>query len=171
VELSDLAGGPALQALIDHGVPFVVVGGLAVAANGYRRPTKDIDVLIADSTDSKARVVAALASRGGVIDRTGDPVASVDWTDDRALIVRVAGIRVDVLPEGVGPLSFREARGRARVVEVCGVDVPVIDLATLVAFKRLAGRPQDRDDLAALKRIHGPLPIIPVPGLDPPPAG
>jgi len=170
VELSELAGGPALQALIDHGVPFVVVGGLAVAANGYRRPTKDIDVLIADSADSKARAIMALASLGGVIDQTGVPVESVDWTDDRTLIVRAAGIRIDLLPEGVGPVSFTEARGRARVVEVCGVEVPVVDLATLVAFKRLAGRPQDRDDLAALEQIHGPLPLIPVPGLDPPPA-
>jgi len=42
----------------------------------------------------------------------------------------------------------------------------VAGLASLVAFKRLAGRPRDRLDLEELEARHGPLPILPVPGLD-----
>lgn len=42
----------------------------------------------------------------------------------------------------------------------------VAGLASLVGFKRLAGRPQDRADLIELEAIHGELPVDPIPGLD-----
>jgi hypothetical protein len=35
-----------------------------------------------------------------------------------------------------------------------------------VAFKRLAGRLQDRLDVDELEAMYGPLPILPLPGLD-----
>jgi hypothetical protein len=44
--------------------------------------------------------------------------------------------------------------------------VRVAALASVVGFKRLAGRPQDRLDLAELEALYGPLPIEPIPGLD-----
>jgi hypothetical protein len=37
---------------------------------------------------------------------------------------------------------------------------------SVVGFKRLAGRPQDRLDLAELEGLYGELPIEPIPGLD-----
>jgi hypothetical protein len=49
---------------------------------------------------------------------------------------------------------------------MAGVPFRYAGLATLVAFKRLAGRPHDRLDLEELEAMHGPLPILPVPGLD-----
>ena len=42
----------------------------------------------------------------------------------------------------------------------------VAGLSSIVGFKRLAGRPQDRNDLERLAEIHGELPIEPIPGLD-----
>jgi hypothetical protein len=42
----------------------------------------------------------------------------------------------------------------------------VAGLSTIVGFKRLAGRPRDRNDLAELEACHGKLPIEPIPGLD-----
>lgn len=51
---------------------------------------------------------------------------------------------------------------------VGGVTVRVAGLESLVAFKRLAGRPRDRLDLEELAARLGELPIVAVPGLDPP---
>ncbi len=42
----------------------------------------------------------------------------------------------------------------------------VAGLRTVVAMKRLSGRPRNRNDLAELEAEHGELPIDPVPGLD-----
>jgi hypothetical protein len=39
-------------------------------------------------------------------------------------------------------------------------------LPSIVGFKRLGGRPQDRLDLSELEALHGELPIGPIPGLD-----
>lgn len=47
-----------------------------------------------------------------------------------------------------------------------GQPARVASLASLVAFKRIAGRPRDEHDLTELERIHGELPIEPIPGLD-----
>jgi hypothetical protein len=37
---------------------------------------------------------------------------------------------------------------------------------SIVGFKRLAGRPQDKRDLEELEAFNGELPIDPIPGLD-----
>jgi hypothetical protein len=41
------------------------------------------------------------------------------------------------------------------------VPAPVCSLADLVALKRLAGRPQDLEDLRRLETAHGELPELP----------
>lgn len=46
------------------------------------------------------------------------------------------------------------------------LEVPIAGLRSIVGFKRLAGRPRDRNDLIALEEIHGKLPDDPLPGCD-----
>ena len=41
----------------------------------------------------------------------------------------------------------------------------IASLPSIVGFKRLADRPQDRTDLAELEAIYGDLPIEPIPGV------
>ena len=52
------------------------------------------------------------------------------------------------------------------VADANAVGLPFASLRSLVGFKRLAGRPQDRVDLEHLQRVNGDLPIDPIPGLD-----
>jgi hypothetical protein len=47
-----------------------------------------------------------------------------------------------------------------------GEPVLIAALPSLVGFKRLANRPQDRLDLAELEAIYGKLPIESIPGID-----
>lgn len=47
-----------------------------------------------------------------------------------------------------------------------GQPIRVAGLASIVGFKRLAGRPQDKIDLTELEAIYGELPVGPIPGLD-----
>ena len=44
-----------LRTLIEHGVEFVVIGGLAVGAHGYPRATKDVEVVPAPDPDNRRR--------------------------------------------------------------------------------------------------------------------
>ena len=65
-----------LAALDHHEVEYVVVGGYAANLHGAVRPTKDIDVAPATTTENLMRLVAALRELN-------------------------AGIRVDELPDGL----------------------------------------------------------------------
>jgi len=67
---------------------------------------------------------------------------------------------VDFIPEGDSPLTFDDTRTSARPDELHDVLVWTADLAHLVALKRLADRPRDRDDLERLGDAYGELPEI-----------
>jgi hypothetical protein len=56
----------------------------------------------------------------------------------------------------------------SRAIDGTWRDTPfrVASLRSLVGFKRLAGRGQDRLDLENLERVNGELPLDPIPGLD-----
>lgn len=67
---------------------------------------------------------------------------------------------------GTAPFDFDTVFDRADSIEWRGHEIRVASLPSVVGFKRLAGRPQDRLDLTELEAIHGELPLEPIPGLD-----
>lgn len=73
---------------------------------------------------------------------------------------------IDIIRGGSPPLDFDTVSDRADTVEWEGQRVRVAALSSVVGFKRLARRPQDRVDLEELEAIHGDLPVEPIPGLD-----
>ncbi|MGI8558165.1 MAG: hypothetical protein ACR2ND_07635 [Solirubrobacteraceae bacterium] len=73
---------------------------------------------------------------------------------------------LDLLREGEPPLDFASVDAGAIKATVEGVPMRFAGLSSIVAFKRLADRPRDRNDLLALEEIHGALPILAIPGLD-----
>jgi len=144
----------------------VIIGGFAVIAHRHIRATEDSDLLIPDDAENDDRVLNALrALEAHRMD--GAAVTGRDVSDRPHLRVECAqhGF-VDLLREGVAPLDFGSVLDDSIAAEVRGVPMRFAGLASLVALKRLAGRPRDRQDLEALEQIHGPLPIRPVPGLD-----
>ncbi len=102
----DEPSGPDLDGVVADanavGLPYVVIGGFSVIANGFLRATKDSDTVATHAIDA----------------------------------------------------------------EVGGEPARVASLRSIVGFKRLAGRPQDRRDLEELEAFHGELPIESIPGLD-----
>ena len=50
-----------LKSLIAHDVKFLLIGGYAVAAFGFVRTTRDIDVWIGGDADNQNRVVRAVS--------------------------------------------------------------------------------------------------------------
>jgi hypothetical protein len=70
------------------------------------------------------------------------------------------------LPGGLPPLDYATVATRALLTDVGTEQAPIAALRSIVGFKRLAGRPRDRNDLEELEALHGELPIDPIPGLD-----
>jgi len=147
-------------------VRFVVIGGFAVIANRHIRTTVDVDLLIPDDAANDEACLRALHELDAARESDGAPVTRDMLTDREHLRVRTRSGIVDLVREGPAPLDFATVASRALRADLGAGPFHVAGLASLVGFKRLAGRPQDRADLAELEAIHGELPIDPIPGLD-----
>ncbi|HEX3872297.1 MAG TPA: hypothetical protein VHV77_17750 [Pirellulales bacterium] len=158
----DLAG--VITAANEVGLPYVVIGGFAVIANQYVRGTEDVDLLI-DDDHSFDQVLARFLDRIEAR-RNGAPVPAGAIAQAETMRVESRFGQVDILRAGDPPVDFASVSSAAIQLTFRGHRAPVASLASLVAFKRIAGRPRDQLDLAELERIHGPLPIQPIPGLD-----
>ena len=157
--------GELLAQLERAELPYVVIGGVAVNLLGYERATRDVDVLVAATPDI-GRMVGELLRGLGATRVDGSELP--DWLFDGEHYIRALtrhGI-IDFIPEGLPPVSFAEVLASARDDELHGVVIKRADLAHLVALKRLAGRPQDVEDLEQLRAAYGDLPLLPLPGVN-----
>jgi uncharacterized nucleotidyltransferase DUF6036 len=156
----------AVGAMVAEDAQFVVVGGFSVIANRFVRATEDIDFLVPDDAENDRRVLAALRRLDGVRLRDEEPLDEGHLLGQTHLRAKTSAGIVDVMRGGLAPLDFKTVEERAMPADYGGVRFLVADLRTIVGFKRLAGRPRDRNDLIGLAEIHGELPIDPIPGLD-----
>jgi transcriptional regulator with XRE-family HTH domain len=60
-----LRAGTSQNALNDHRVDYLIIGGVAVQAYGHVRTTQDVDVIVAPDARNLERLAAALTSREG----------------------------------------------------------------------------------------------------------
>lgn len=153
------------HALNDQGVRYIVVGGLAVNAHGYERLTRDLDLVIGLEYDNILRGLRALLRTGysPAIPVTPEEFAESanreNWRRDKNMIVlklwsdihRRTPIDVFVYHPFDFDLEYTLAK-RMQVAD--GLSVPFVSRDSLLAMKRLAGRPQDLADIAALEEIR-----------------
>lgn len=147
-------------------LPFVVIGGFAVIAHGYARATKDSDLLVPDGPEADAAIARflELAKARRLSDRKHLSADEIRIAHHLRLDSR-HGV-VDILRGGLPPLDFETVSAYSIHARWRGEAIRVAGLRSLVGFKRLANRTQDRADLEALERANGELPIDPIPGLD-----
>lgn len=153
-----------LRALVERQVDFIVIGGLAVAAHGYIRGTKDVDIVPNPVRENLARLYEALVALGAEPIETDDfrpeeiPVAfDVDGLAHGGnWALRTLRGRVDILQWAAGFESYETLSARALALELPDVGrVFFAGYGDLVAMKEAAGRPQDREDLQRLREARG----------------
>ncbi len=166
----DEPSGPDLDGVVADaeavGLDYVVIGGFSVIYHGYVRATKDSDLLVPDGPEADAAVLRFLERIDGKRLRDGKTLASKDVADTPNLRVSSRHGIIDIMRGGLPPLDYETVAARAEEADWAGHTVRVAALPSVVGFKRLAGRPQDRLDLAELTAIYGSLPVDPIPGLD-----
>lgn len=162
--------GPDLAGVVADadaaGLPYVVIGGFSVIFHGYVRATIDSDILVPDGQEAEAAVVRFCQRVEATQMQAGGPVTEAQIIDFENLRVSSRHGIVDIIRGGAPPLDYETVAARAETVDWDGQVVRVAALASVVGFKRLAGRAQDRLDLGELEAIYGELPIEPIPGLD-----
>lgn len=150
-------------ALTATGVRYVVVGGVAAVLHGHVRLTADVDLIIDLTPDRAKRLIGALVEMGFLprapVDplEFADPVIRAAWKADKGMQVLSMVDRanplsvVDIFVDH--PMEFEGLWDRADVIEVGGTSVRIASIADLIALKRLAGRPQDLNDIERLEQI------------------
>ena len=162
--------GPDINGVIADankvGLDCVVIGGFAVIANGYLRATEDSDLLVPDGPAADAAILRFLERIEASRLRDGKSLELADIESTHHLRVNSRHGIVDLVRGGLPPLDYETVAARSVVIEIGGESANFASLRSVVGFKRLAGRPRDRNDLEELKAFHGELPIDPIPGLD-----
>ena len=145
----DLRG--LLEPLVRHGVDFVLIGGMAGIAQGSSYPSYDLDVAYAQDKSNVPRLVEALQEIG--VRLRGAPSDLPFQLDERAIenganftFVTSYG-DFDILAHVDGISSFEELKAAADERDVFGLPVRVASLDHLIAMKRAANRPKDRNML------------------------
>jgi predicted nucleotidyltransferase len=135
-----------LQLLKNHEVKYLLIGGWAVSYHGYPRFTADMDIWIEASPENALKVVETLRDFGF----TSTQISSSIFTTPHS-IVRMGHppLRLEITTS-IDGIHFEDAYPRRIYDTLDGVEVCLLDLASLRANKRASGRPKDLDDLENL---------------------
>jgi predicted nucleotidyltransferase len=139
-------------------IRFIIVGGVAATVHGSRRVTDDLDILFDTGLDNLERLSAVLAHwhaypRGVepglpfIMDaQTLRGAEVLTLATDRGLLDLMAVVR------GVG--TYAKALPATVAVDLPSGRVRVLSLAQLIAAKRAANRPKDREHLIELEALR-----------------
>ena len=156
--MSEPAFDRLLATLVDRGVDFVLIGGLALGSWGVIRATKDVDI-VADPDPENLRLLAEVAVELGGHVQGKESLASTPFSilallsgHERVLVETSLG-SLDVVRGLDGVPSYAELASRAVEADLLGVRVQVCSVEDLRAMKRAAGRHRDLADLEDLDAI------------------
>lgn len=141
------------QCLNQAGIDYALCGGLAVAAHGYPRLTKDIDVLI-QPRDVESSHVALSAIN---YDLCSGLIPFDIGTERERRIYRISkaeGQELVTLDLVLVTPILEDVWKERESVEVDAKAIKIVTKAGLIKMKKIAGRLQDLADIEALERIQ-----------------
>jgi hypothetical protein len=135
-----------LQALNQHEVRFLIVGGYAVIKHSEPRYTKDLDVWIASDFENAGRVVAALTDFGAPL---GELTAKDFTAKDFYFTIGIAPNRIDIWFDLPG-VEFENCWQNRVTGNIGELEVSFISREDLIKNKQAVGRLQDLADVEKL---------------------
>ncbi len=149
-----------LRSLVESKVRFVLIGGLAMIAQGSANLTRDIDCLYDRTPENLKRIVEALRDSHPKL-RTPRELVAIPW--DVEFFKNVLNVTlstdlgsVDLLAEAPGVDGFEQLWARAQEMRLFGLLVRVASVDDLIRMKKATGRPKDTEhamQLQALKKL------------------
>ena len=138
------------EVLIDVGVQFVIIGGMAARLHGTGHATVDIDICPSADAENLSRLAAALEQLGARLRVEGDPGGvpfdphpdTLRQMTTMTLITEHGPLDLCFAPAGF-PAGYDNLSEGALIVELGSIELPVASLADVVTSKRAAGRPKD----------------------------
>jgi phage pi2 protein 07 len=146
-----------IAALNKERVPYAVAGGYAVALHGAIRGTVDIDFVISLKPKHLEGAESALKSIG-LSSRI--PVTHVEISQFRKEYIKkknlIAWGFIDLKdPTRMVDLLLTDDISKHKMItkQVQGVTIKILSIPSLIKMKKVAGRPQDLEDIKALEKL------------------
>jgi len=143
-----------LEGLLEAGVDFILVGGLAAVIQGAPVTTMDVDIVHNQSPENIARLLAFLKSINAVQRRLDDKLIEPKERDlsvkGHVLLTTRIG-PLDVLAVIEGGRSYEDLLDHTVEIEFRGHVLRVLDLKTLIELKKASTDSKDKQRLPVLK--------------------
>ena len=139
-----------LADLSQHGVKYLLVGGLAVALCGFVRTTLDVDILIQADEENILRLLERLEHFGEGAARALTPA---DFTLEEGSIRIVEDFPVDVFTLMSGH-TYEDLLPLSSIHQIDQVEIVYLNAEGLIKLKSDSLRPQDQLDVQALQEIQ-----------------
>lgn len=153
-----------LKLLSDARIEFVLVGGLAVALQGYQRLTMDVDIVLAMNDDNLQRFIVCAKNSGlqpvmpVALEDLARPELLDQWRDEKHMLAfslqsrdAVATV-LDILIRPV--VEFDALKRAATAISIGPLTIPVASIDHLIAMKSATGRSKDQIDIEELQKIQ-----------------
>src|SRR5262249_11724379 len=131
-------------------VKFIIVGGVAVALNGFVRTTEDVDILIEASTDNIVRLLDELGDFG---EGHARELSIADFGDSEGAIRVIEDFPLDVFTIMRGR-RYADLIGATKTTRIEDGEVRYLNAEGLIALKGDSQRDQDRIDVSALRPLR-----------------
>jgi predicted nucleotidyltransferase len=138
-----------IKILLEENVKFILVGGIAVILYGHVRGTKDLDLWVYANSQNAPLLIKALAKFGAPMQNISASDFELEGT---VFQIGTEPIRIDIITRIAG-LNFEEAMNNVNIMEIDGLQVPVISIEDLIKNKKASGRFQDLADAKVLEKI------------------
>lgn len=146
-----------LAILVDEGVEFVIVGGYAALLHGASRPTEDVDVTPATTTQNLTCLTRALKRLRARI-RTEDVPEGLPFSTSAEAMRGILMLNLttefgdlDITFQPSGTEGYDDLIVNAEERDLAGLEIRVAALADIVRSKEAAGRDKD---IRALAELH-----------------
>jgi predicted nucleotidyltransferase len=143
-----------LNGLIDAGIEFILVGGLAAVVHGAPITTMDVDIVHRQTAENIAKLLDFLKSIDAYHRRLDDkliePTVEHITSRGHALFTTRFG-PLDVLAIIEEGRSYEELIDHTVEIEFRGHTIRVLDLETLIQLKRSSKDPRDNQRLPVLE--------------------
>lgn len=146
------------EALRERGVPFAIVGGYAVALHGAVRGTVDLDIVLRLKREDFIAAEEALRSVG-LMPRL--PVSAAQVFDFRQEYIENKNLIAWSFSNPSNPTEVVDVivthdlrKLRVKDIPFGKRTLPVLALDDLIAMKTDGGRPQDLEDVKALRELR-----------------
>lgn len=138
-----------IQALNQHKVEYVLVGGMAVILHGYVRGTGDMDVWVNKTKENYSRLKRAYHQFGmPLFDMTEENFLGDEYD---VFGIGVQPVKIEVMTSVKG-LLFDETYAMAQTYEEDGLQIKFIHINHLIQAKKASGRFRDLDDIEQLTK-------------------